>query len=125
MALVTTISHQAVTSESNAQSMLANGDAAILLMGALAGATLSKEAKKQYKSLSRKLAWQALGLKFKGLFNKKYRQQGEQIAGMELWLFILLVVAAAAIGVALFGLWGFIVILLLAAIIYLLLKQSS
>lgn len=125
MALVTTISHQAVTSESNAQSMPANGDAAILLMGALAGATLSKEAKRQYKSLSRKLAWQAMGLKVKGLFNKKYRQQGEQIAGMELWLFILLVVAAAAIGVALFGLWGFIVILLLAAIIYLLLKQSS
>jgi hypothetical protein len=44
---------------------------------------------------------------------------------MEMWLFILLVVAAAAIGVALFGLWGFIVILLLGAIIYLLLKQSS
>lgn len=125
MALVTTISHQAVTSESNTPSIPSNGDAAILLMGALAGATLTKEAKKQYKALSRKLAFQALGLKVKGLFNKKYRRQGEQIAGMELWLFILLVVAAAAIGVALFGLWGFIVILLLAAIIYLLLKQSK
>jgi hypothetical protein len=124
MALVTTTSQQTAPMEANAQPAFSQGDAAVLLMGALAGATLSKEAKKQYRALSRKLAWQALGIKVKGVFNKKYRQQGEQVAGMELWLFILLVVAAAAIGVALFGLWGFIVILLLAAIIYLLLKQS-
>ncbi len=124
MALVTTISQPSAPVEANAQPAIAQGDAALLLMGALAGATLSKEAKKQYRALSRKLALQALGQKIKGVFNKKFRKQGEQIAGMETWLFILLVVLAAALGVALFGLWGFIVILLLAAIIYLLLRQS-
>ncbi len=125
MALVTTNTQQEISVESNTSPAVTGGDAAVLLMGALAGATLSKEAKKQYKALSRKLAWTALGLKIKGAFSKKHRQQGEQIAGMDMWLFILLVVAAAAIGVWLFGLWGFIVILLLAAIIYLLLRQAK
>ena len=125
MALVSTISQQAAPLESNTPPAVSNGDVAVLLMGALAGATLSTSTKKQFKVLTRKLAWQGLGLKVKGVFNKKYRQQGEHVAGMDMWLFILLVVAAAALGVALFGLWGFIVILLLAAIVYLLLKQSN
>jgi hypothetical protein len=126
MALVTTTTtEQVIPVESNTSPAVSGSDAAILLMGALAGATLSKEAKKQYRALRNKLAWQALGLKIKGAFSKKHRHKGDQIAGMDMWLFILLVVAAAAIGVWLFGLWGFIVILLLAAIIYLLLRQAK
>ena len=49
MALVTTTSQQTAPIESNAQPAFSQGDAAVLLMGALAGATLSKEAKKQYQ----------------------------------------------------------------------------
>jgi len=70
--------------------------------------------------MMRKAFWMAAKQKL----NRLFRNKQDQIAGMAPWLFILLVVAAAAIGVALFGLWGFIVILALAAIIYLLLKQS-
>lgn len=124
MALVTNTLHLTEAQIAPEQPAISNGDAALLLMGALAGATMSKEAKKQYKALTRKLAWKALTQKVKGLFSKSHRQQGDTIAGMEPWLFILIVVAAAAIGVALFGLWGFIVILLLGAIVYLLLRQS-
>lgn len=103
----------------------ATGDASMMLLGALAGVAMTKEARRQYKALSRKMAWQALGLKFKGIFNKKYRAIDDKIGGIDSWLFILLVVAAAALGIALFGIWGFIVILALGAIIYLLLQQSK
>lgn len=93
---------------------------AILMMAAFAGTAMSKSMRKQYRSMMRKAFWIAAKQKVNRLFGNKQ----DQIAGLEPWLFILLVVAAAAIGVALFGLWGFIVILALAAIIYLLLKQS-
>lgn len=98
------------------------GDAALLLMGGLAGAALTREAAKKYRSLSRKLAWTAFKSKIKSLFAPKNPLKGEKIAGMEPWLFLLLAVAGAAIGVAIFGLWGFIVMAGLAAVIYLLLE---
>lgn len=90
------------------------------MTAAFAGTAMSKSMRKQYRSMMRKGFWLAAKQKFKSLFSK----QQDQVAGLEPWLFILIVVAAAIIGVALFGLWGFIVMLALAAILYLLLKQS-
>ena len=100
---------------------ISSAEVGMLMMAAFAGTAMSKSMRKQYRSMMRQAFWQAAKQKVKGLFGKN----NNQVAGMESWLFILLVVAAAAIGVALFGLWGFIVILALAAIIYLLLKQSK
>ncbi|MCA0382509.1 MAG: hypothetical protein LCH58_10125 [Bacteroidetes bacterium] len=97
-----------------------SAEMAILMTAAFAGTAMSKRMRKQYRSMMRKAFWMAAKQKL----NRLFRNKQDQIAGMAPWLFILLVVAAAAIGVALFGLWGFIVILALAAIIYLLLKQS-
>lgn len=98
-----------------------SADAVLLLMGALAGATISKAARRQYRQLRRRLVWQALGQRLAAMFGKK-RGAADTIAGMDAWLFILLVVVAAALGVWLFGLLAFLVILGLAAVIYLLLR---
>lgn len=97
-----------------------SAEMAILMTAAFAGTAMSKSMRKQYRSMMRKGFWLAAKQKFKSLFGK----QEDQVAGLEPWLFILIVVAAAIIGVALFGWWGFIVMLALAAILYLLLKQS-
>ncbi|HMP92828.1 MAG TPA: hypothetical protein PKD90_08150 [Phnomibacter sp.] len=122
MAFVTTT--QAAEALPTPQSQSTPGaDASLLLMGALAGAALSKEAQKQSRKMMRKLAWKALGDKLKGMFSKKHRRESE-IAGMPLWLFLLLVIAAAAIGLWLFGLLGFLILLGLGAIIYLLLNSN-
>ncbi|MCU0334229.1 MAG: hypothetical protein MUF62_04160 [Chitinophagaceae bacterium] len=101
---------------------ISSADVMLLMMGAVAGASMSKAARRQYRQLRRKLVWQALGQKFKSMFSKKHRF-GDTVAGMDMWLFILLAVVAAAIGVWLFGLFGFLVILGLATIIYLLLRN--
>lgn len=101
---------------------LTGGDAALLLMGALAGATMTRSMRRQYRALNRKMVMKAIGLSFASLFNKKLRR--DTVAGMPTWLFILLVIAAAAIGLWLFGLLGFLVLIALAIIIYLLLRRA-
>lgn len=121
MAAYTTMTTaQESTSAMAPSAAFSSAEMAMLMMAAFAGTAMSKSMRKQYRSMMRKAFWMAAKQKLNRLFGHKQ----DQIAGMEPWLFILLVVAAAAIGVALFGLWGFIVILALAAIIYLLLKQS-
>ena len=99
-----------------------SGEAALLLTAALAGASMSKSARRQYRALTRKMAWKALGDKLKGLFS---RQKADQIFGLEPLVFWLLVAAVALLGILLFGFWGFLVIAALGVIIYLLLKQNS
>jgi hypothetical protein len=83
---------------------------------------MSKSARRQYRALTRKMAWKALGDKLKGLFS---RQRADQIFGLEPLVFWLLVAAVALLGILLFGFWGFLVIAALGVIIYLLLKQNS
>ncbi len=97
-----------------------NGGDAIILMMALAGAATSKAARKQYRKAMRKMAWQSLGHSFRSAF----KFGDETIAGMPFWLFLVLAIAVAAIGIWLFGLLGFIIVLALAVIIYLLLNKS-
>jgi hypothetical protein len=123
MAMVTIKSTEAQQNQLQTETTLHTyGDAALLLMGALAGASMSKSATKQFRKMKRKMTWQALGMKFKSMFGKK---QQEQIMGMDAWLFVLLVLAVAALGFWAFGVWGFLVLLGLGAIIYLLLKNGS
>jgi hypothetical protein len=123
MAFATSSAVQSSTNQTQAtEHTMHGGDAAMLLMGALAGAAMTKEAKRQYRALTRKMAWKALGQKFKGLFKKEFRLDDE-IAGMPAWLFIVLVVGGAAIGLWLFGLLGFLVLLGLGVIIYLLIND--
>jgi len=103
----------------------ASGEIALLMMGLVAGASMTKAARKQYRALTRKMAWQALGFKLKSLFGKKDFGEDQTVAGMPLWLFIVVAVGAAALGLWLFGLMGFLLLLALAAIIYLLVKKSN
>jgi hypothetical protein len=124
MALSTTSSVQSTATPAPADQSVLTSDAAMLLMGALAGAAMTKATRKQYRALSRKMAWQALGLRFKSLFGKKNNDIPAEIAGMPSWLFLVLVVAAAAIGIWLFGLLGFLIVLGLGVIIYLLLQKD-
>lgn len=100
-----------------------SGEAALLLTAALAGASMSKSARRQYRALTRKMAWKALGNKIKGMFSRQ--QRADQIFGLEPLVFWLLVAAVALLGILLFGFWGFLVIAALGVIIYLLLKQNS
>jgi fatty acid desaturase len=100
-----------------------SGDAGILLAAALVGSLSARAAKKQYRKALRKAAWQALRNRVLSLFSGKKRR--DTIFGLEAWLFFVLVLVAAALGVALFGFWGFLVLVALGVIIYLLLKQSS
>lgn len=121
--VTTTTTTQAESSQAAEAQQNLSADAALLLMGALAGASMTKAARKEYRKLQRKMAWKALGLKFKSMFSRKH-QASDQIFGMDAWLFILLVLAGAAIGFAIFGVWGFLVLLGLGAIIYLLLRNE-
>jgi hypothetical protein len=108
------------------QNSFSGGDAALLMAGALAGATMAKATKRQYRQLSRKMAWQAMGYKLKGLFNKKYRGGGDmpEVAGLNFWVFLAIVVGAAALGTWLFGFVGFLILLGIGIIIYLLLQDK-
>jgi hypothetical protein len=122
MAFVTTTTTQASVPAPANSSTVSGGDAALLLMGALAGASMSKQARRQYRAMTRKMAWQQLGMSFKGLFNKKYRQ--EKIGGLSPLAFWLIVAGVSLLGILLFGFWGFLVIAALGLIIYLLIKKS-
>jgi hypothetical protein len=122
MSFVSVTSQPATPPPSEQVSGISSADVMLLMMGALAGAGMSKAALRQYRQLRRKIVWQALSQKFKSVFSKQHRL-GDTVAGMDMWLFILLAVVAAALGVWLFGLFGFLVILGLATIIYLLLRK--
>ena len=104
------------------ESSFTGGDAALLLMGAMAGATMTKAAKKQYAAMPRNMARQQLGMQFKGLFSKKYRK--DSVMGLSPLVFWLLVAAVGLLGILVFGLWGFLVIAALGLILYLLIKKS-
>ena len=122
MAFATTTTTQSSTPPTAASNPVSGGDAAVLLMGALAGASMTKQAKRQYRAMTRKMAWQQLGMSFKGLFSKKYRQK--KVAGLSPLAFWLIVAGVALLGILLFGFWGFLVIAALGTIIYLLIKKS-
>jgi hypothetical protein len=122
MAFATTTTTQASVPVPTNSTTVSGGDAALLLMGALAGASMSKQARRQYRAMTRKMAWQQLGMSFKGLFNKKYRQ--EKIGGLSPLAFWLIVAGVSLLGILLFGFWGFLVIAALGLIIYLLIKKS-
>lgn len=92
--------------------------AGLALLAAITGVAVTKSGRKAMRKAIRQLAWKNMKLSIKNLFTK-----GKRIAGMDDWLFLLLVIALAAIGVWLFGLWGFLVILLLGLILYLLLRN--
>ena len=108
------------------QHRFSGGDAALLIAGALAGATMAKATKRQYRQLSRQMAWKAMGYKLKGLFSKQYRGGGDmpEVAGLNFWVFVAIVVGATLIGTWIFGLTGFLILLGIGVIIYLLLQEK-
>jgi len=118
MASFSTVTTVATPAAPASQTPTPGGADALILMAALAGAATTKAARKQYRKAMRKMAWSALGYKFKSMLNFK----GGTTAGMPTWLFFVLAIALAAIGIWLFGLLGFLIVLGLAVIIYLLLK---
>ncbi len=118
MALTTTTQALPVSPPSQPVSEVSGFEATgLALLAAIAGVAVTKSGRKAMNKMVRQFAWQNLKLSVKNLFTK-----GQRVAGMEDWLFILLVIALAAIGVWLFGLTGFLVILLLGALLYLLLR---
>lgn len=121
MAAITTLATtQAYSNVQEENGSLFSAEMALLLMAAISGVAMTKKMHKQYGIILRKALWLTARQKLKGMLGKKQ----DQIAGMEPWLFILLAIAASVLGVALLGLWGFIVIIALGAIIYFALRQS-
>lgn len=96
---------------------------AVLMAGTFAGVAMTKTARKQYRRLVRKAMWKAMGMKLKAAFSFK-KKQDETVMGLNFFVFLLLVVLGVAIGAAIFGLTGFLILLGLAVIIYLLLRDG-
>lgn len=121
MALVTnTIQSEATTELDLANtSSMPTGEAALVLGGALAAATLTRASRKQYRKMVRKATWKMAVLKIKSLFGGKSNVPDE-VMGLNFWVFVGLVALAAILGTAFFGLTGFLILLGLAVIIYLL-----
>ena len=105
------------TTQPSSNNLPSSGDA-LLLVAAFAGAATTKAARKQYRKAMRKMAWSSLTGKF-----RKQNSYEQRVGKWPLWAFILIVALLAAIGVWLFGFLGFIIILGLGVIIYLLVND--
>lgn len=124
MALSTTsatIQPSAETPAAPSSSFPSSGTA-LLLMAAMSGAAMSKTARRQYRKMARKAAWTWLGLKMAKMLGFK-RDVPDTVMGLNFWVFLLLVAVGVAIGAALFGLVGFLILLGISIIIYLLLQN--
>jgi hypothetical protein len=122
---ITSSTVQQVEAPVTTQPSLPTSDVAILLMGALAGASMTKTARRQYRKMMRKATWKMLGYKMKAALGfKSSNNVPETVWGMNFWLFLALVIVGVAIGTWLFGLAGFLILTGIAAIILLLLKDD-
>jgi hypothetical protein len=114
---------QSVPTSPEVQPSFTNSDAAALLTIALAGAAATKASKRYYRKMARKAAWKMMGMKLKASLGFK-QDVPETVMGMNFWLFLGIVVAASILGVVIFGALGFIIVLGIAFIIYLLLNDK-
>lgn len=102
---------------------MSSSDAAVLMMAALAGVSMTKTARRQYRKMTRKMAWKAMGQKIKaGLGFKTSGDIPETVMGMNFWVFLAVAVGAVILGTVIFGITGFLILLGIAIIIYLLLN---
>ncbi len=123
MALAAHSTLQPVPSKAeNSTSLPGSETMALLLAGAFASVAMTKAALRQYRKLARKALWKAIGLKMKSFFSFK-KQDPDTVLGLNFFVFLLLVILGVAIGAALFGLTGFLLLVGLAIIIYLLLRD--
>jgi hypothetical protein len=107
------------------QPALTNSDAALLLVGALAGVSMTKTARRQYRKMARKATWKMLGYKMKAALGiKNNGEVPDTILGINFWLFLGLLVVGVAVGTWLFGLAGFLILVGIAVIILLLVKDD-
>jgi hypothetical protein len=120
----TSATQQPVEASGAAQHALPTSEMALLMTAALAGASMTKAAKKQYRKMARKAAFTMVGYKIKRMFGFKAPDVPDTIFGMNFWLFLGIVVVAAAFGAWLFGFWAFLVLVALGFIIYLLVKDD-
>jgi hypothetical protein len=93
------------------------------MMTALAGASMTKAARRQYRKMVRKATWKALGYKMKATLGFK-QDVPETVMGLNFWVFIAIVVGAVILGTILFGITGFLILLGIGIIIYLLLNEK-
>jgi hypothetical protein len=127
MALSTTstTTEQIETVPAASQPTLNSSDAAVLMVAALAGASMTKAARRQYRKMTRKMAWQAMGYKIKsGLGFKTSGDIPDTVMGMNFWVFLAVAVGAVILGTVIFGITGFLILLGIAIIIYLLLNSN-
>jgi hypothetical protein len=106
------------------QHALPSSEIALLMTAAVAGASMTKAAKKQYRKMARKAAFSMMGYKIKRMLGFKAPDVPDTIFGMNFWLFFGIVVVGAAFGAWLFGFWAFLVLIGLGVIIYLLVKDD-
>jgi len=95
----------------------------ILLAGAVAGTAAARATRKQYKKMMRRLTWKMIGLKFKSMLGFR-KNVPDEVMGLNFWVFVGLVALLAIIGAALFGVTGFLILLGIGIIIYLLLNGN-
>lgn len=124
MAFVTNTIQEAPTAEvtTNQSSEITTGEASLILGGALAAATLTKASRKQYRKMVRKATWKMAKLKVASLFGGK-SSVPDEVMGLNFWVFVGIVALAAIVGTAVFGLTGFLALLGIAIIIYLLTSE--
>jgi len=123
MSLATHSTLQPVQAKTQTEAFLPGSETmALLLAGAFAGVAITKAARKQYRKFTRKALWKTMGMKLKSFFSFK-KQDPDTVMGLNFFVFLLLVVLGVAIGAALFGLTGFLLLVGLAIIIYLLLRD--
>lgn len=120
----TTIEQPEAVPAANQPALTSTG-AAVLMMTALAGASMTKAARRQYRKMTRKMAWKAMGYKIKsGLGFKTSGDVPDTVMGMNFWVFMAVAVGAVILGTILFGVTGFLILLGIAIIIYLLLNGN-
>lgn len=117
----TFVQPEAVPSE--AQPSFSSSDAAVLMMTALAGVSMTKAARKQYRKMVRNAAWKAMVYKMKAALGFK-KNVPETVMGLDFWVFLAIVVGAVILGTILFGITGFLILLGIGIIIYLLLNDK-
>jgi hypothetical protein len=123
LSLTNTVTEQPLPASPAAEPALSTSDAAALLTIALAGAAATKASKRYYRKMARKAAWKMMGMKMKAALGFK-QDVPDTVMGLNFWLFLGIVVAASILGVVLFGVLGFIIVLGIAFIIYLLLNDK-
>lgn len=120
----TSATEQPVEASVASQPALPSSELALLMMGAMAGAAMTKAARKEYRKMARKTTWKMVGYKMKRMLGFKAPDVPDTIFGMNFWLFFGIVVVGAAFGAWLFGFWAFLVLIALGLIIYLLVKDD-